>query len=81
MIYDSLESDKTELQPFEGSKVDFEKNRVKVFWRFQNKIIRQLCIFSSNSFLNNNYYIINHNIAIFYFIFVIKNKNKYANKQ
>ncbi len=36
MIYDLLESDKknTELQPFEGdriSRVDFEKNRVKVF--------------------------------------------------
>ncbi len=74
----------TELQAFDGdrvSRVDFEKNvRVKVFGRFQSKI-KHCCIFSSNSFLNNNYYIIDQNIYIFfYLIFVIKNKNKDAKK-
>ncbi len=53
------------------SAADFEKNRVEIFWR----------IFSSKYFPNNNYYIINHNMAFFNLIFVIKSKNKDANKQ
>ncbi len=59
-----------ELQPFEGERVsrsDIEKNRVKVFWRWQS-IIKQRCIFSSSSFLNNSSYIINHNIAIYFIL-------------
>ncbi len=75
----------TELHPFvrlkaiESAELILKKKTVIVFWRFQSKITKQRCIFSSYSFLNNNYYIIYHNIYIF-FIF-IKNKNKNANKQ
>ncbi len=72
-ICDLLESDKKWLlQQFEGDG-DLEKNIPK-----QNH--QATCIFSSDSFLKKNDYIINLNIEFFYFIF-IKNNNKDANKQ
>lgn len=63
----------TELQLFEVdgvSKVHLEKSWSTVFWMFPGKTTSNNTSFPT-SFLNNNYHINNHNIAILYFIFVV----------
>ncbi len=48
------------------NEVSSEKTQVEVYWRFQSKITSQHYIVSSTSFLNMNYYINNHSIAIIF---------------
>ncbi len=58
----------------EVSKVSSEK-KIKFYEGSKAKSPNNITLF-----LNINYYINNHNIAIFYFIFVIKNKNRCKKK-
>ncbi len=76
-MYDLLAPDKNDWanDKFEGgrvSRIDSEKYRV--FWRFQSKIMKRPCIFSSY-FLKNNYYII-VNIAIFILLLLLKTRKQ-----
>ncbi len=60
------------------SKVHFKTNRVKVFWNVLNKITS--IIFSSSSFLNNNYCINNHySYFLFYLCYYKQMKKQYTN--
>ncbi len=82
MIYDLLESDKkwpsySRLKAIEAADLISRKIKLKIPKQNHQATLH---IFLQ-SFSNNNYYIINHNISIFILSLLLKNKNKDANKQ
>ncbi len=86
MIYDLLELDKkkllsySRLKAIESAELILRKIELKFSEDSKSKSLSNIAYFPPNVFLIIVTIVLNHNIAIFYFIFVIKNRNKDATK-